>query len=243
MIMYHTVPRAILFKTISYGQYSNFSTLLPGNDMMLKRNASGIFIQSNVESKIVGQVMIRGVMVYAVDTVLQVPPQLPRFVDARMVGNITDLFYSNGTESGRYNDPKSNDTEIDIDRFNAALNNIDGFTFLLPSKTAVSQFINCKNGTRPSNESIKRLLLNHIIPQKLYAIHFRGLDNVTTLGNATLTPSYANRTTQLLAVNDDMVVNATLLETDLLVSNGVVHKIDVLLPMNDTIECISNVEY
>jgi uncharacterized surface protein with fasciclin (FAS1) repeats len=231
LILYHCVPRYILFKGISYGEYSNFTTL-NGNDILMKRNETGIFVQSGdeVESMVVAQVGIRGVNIFAIDKVLEQPRNLSSY--------ISDLIRIGGNPTNRI----SVELNRTISTIEGIVNSSRGFTALIPSMNAVSNYTKqCNNGTEPSLLSMSLLLINHLLSEKLYLIHFRGLDNITTVGNTRLHPRFVSRTTQFRAQwNQTHVYNSSVLpnRNNLLASNGVVHFIDrVLVPENFTLEC------
>jgi uncharacterized surface protein with fasciclin (FAS1) repeats len=233
MIQYHTVPRSIIFKGISYGVYSNFSTLSPGNDLLLKRNGTGIYLLDGIrnEIEIVAQVMIRNVVVYGINGVLNVPQTITRFLRDITHETIT-LPPLNQTES-------QNATQLSKD-IQKVLNGTDGFTFLMPRANLLANNSSCPNGTRISHHSLWNMFKYHLFPQKFYLMNFRGVDHITSVANQTWKPLFTRKGIELSTMNNHTWMNSTIAihQADTLVQNGVVHQIDrSLLPHNFSFHC------
>jgi uncharacterized surface protein with fasciclin (FAS1) repeats len=233
MLQYHTVPRTIIFKGISYGVFSNFSTLLQGNDLFMMRNRSGIYLKDGIQNEIeiVAQVMIRNVVVYGIDGVLTVPPNVVNYFADITKGTLYQHLMNRTSIQNVTQWPKS---------IQEVLNGTNGFTFLLPNLTLSQNVTSCPNGTQISEFSLWDTFKYHLFPQKLYVSNFRGIDNVTSVANQTWTPIYTTKGMQLSSVYNQTQVNSTILldHADTLVNNGVVHRIDrLLLPHNYTFQC------
>jgi uncharacterized surface protein with fasciclin (FAS1) repeats len=119
----------------------------------------------------------------------------------------------------------------------------DPYTFLLPSESALSNFVNVTCGTISKfNETYLQSLLGyHLSTQgKIYSENALSF-NMTSLNMTNgefLVGNYTNKTVTFYGARN---TSANVTTADLMVSNGVVHIIDsVLLPLNITDPCVTN---
>ncbi len=213
ILLYHVVPGTVLAADVVTLDGKTADTAYAGNAIAISVKDGKVFLNDTVQVIITDIVTSNGV-IHVIDSVLLPPAKTANIVDTAIADGRFTTLVAAVTAGGL------------VDTLTGA----GPFTVFAPTDDA---FAKLPAGTvegllKPENlESLKNILLYHVVPGTVMAA------DVVTLDGKTADTAYAGKSIAISVMDGKVYLNKNVqvIITDIVTSNGVIHVIDtVLLP-------------